>query len=343
MTQSKDSAVDTENELSLDKELQSRWDAAAYRILGTPYEALSIDALARSSGQPPMGRWLRGKGGKGSDFVGLSYAEVCAMKGMSRQRLLGLIDIFEATLQMDAEVNFLGSFNAIDDMAKTQRMRFVEQFGLYHDYPLRLANFDAATREMFHDEEVITLVDLMDFIDRMADKLMLSGELRRLQSIFAHGDEIGLTQYFPYRKGHRGFHFAEALAFCFERLSTREREAVLYYYERRGRNRLFSKRVDVPQVLVDRLLPDVMECLLYFGRRQPRLLSRICDAAELCRELMYLDRPETENLVQWCVQLVLGICCEDFHEVDEDLKRLNTQQDEHLVAEVASMMAQVGR
>jgi hypothetical protein len=244
---------------------------------------------------------------------------------------------------MDAEVNFLGSFNAIDDMAKTQRMRFVEQFGLYHDYPLRLANFDAATREMFHDEEVVTLVDLMDFIDRMADKLMLSGELRRLQSIFAHGDEIGLTQYFPYRKGHRGFHFAEALAFCFERLSTREREAVLYYYERRGRNRLFSKRVDVPQVLVDRLLPDVMECLLYFGRRQPRLLSRICDAAELCRELMYLDRPETENLVQWCVQLVLGICCEDFHEVDEDLKRLNTQQDEHLVAEVASMMAQVGR
>lgn len=341
MSDSEKPAVENEAELSEDAELQSRWNSAAYRILGTPYEDLSIDALARSCGQPPMGRWLRGKGGRASDFVGLSYAEACSMRGMSRERLVGLIDIFEATLQMDAEVNALGSFSAIDDMAKSQRMRFVEQFGLYHDYPLRLANFDATTRSLFADEEVKTLVDLMDFIDRMADKLMLSGELRQLQSIFAHGDEIGLAGYFPYRKGHRGFHFAEALAFCFERLPARDREAIIHYHEQRGRNRLFSKRVDVPEVLVARLLPDVMECLLYFGRRQPRLLTRIFDAAELCRELMHLDRPQTEDLMQWCVQLVLGICCEDFHEVDDDLKRLNTQQDGKLVAEVAAMMEQL--
>lgn len=342
MTDNETSDVNDAVGLSEDKELQSRWNSAAFRILGTPYEELSVDALARSCGQPPMGRWLRGKGGRASHFVGLSYAEVCAIRGMTRERLVALIEIFEATLRLDAEVNSLGSFSAIDDMAKTQRMRFVEQFGLYHDYPLKLANFEAVTRSLFADEEVFTLVDLMDFIDRMADKLLLSGDLRQLQSIFAHGDEVRLAQYFPYRKGHRGFHFAEALAFCFERLHARDRDAILHYYGKRGRNRLFSKRVEVPDILCSQLLPDVMECLLYFGRRQPRLMSRIFDAAELCRELMHLNRPQVEDLMQWCVQLVLGICCEKFHDVDDDLKQINIQRDSQLVADVAAMIQQLG-
>ena len=50
--------------------------------------------------------------------------------------------------------------------------------------------------------------ELKEFLDRLADKAWIGGSYKSLQNVFAHGDEKGLTKYFPYRLGHRGFHLS---------------------------------------------------------------------------------------------------------------------------------------
>ncbi len=194
----------------------------------------------------------------------------------------------------------MGSFEEIDNQAHAQRMRFVEEYGLYQDYPVRLANLDESLRELCVAEEIITFVDLMEFLDRLADKAWIGGTYKNLQNVFAHGDEKGLTKYFPYRLGHRGFHVSEAIAFCLNRLSRHDLQEVFEYHERRRRRkRLVGKRMELPAVVESQLLPEIFDCLNYFARRQPRLLVRLHDSVYLCRELMFLNDPQTEGVLHW--------------------------------------------
>ncbi len=327
-----------ESTLTEDEILSLRWDTLTFKIQGSPYESLTVSALAKNTGVSGWTRPVKGKADLASEFSTKSYDELCLMRGMDLKHVRLLIEIFEQALKFEDEVSEMGSIGAINELASTQRMRFVEQFGLHHDFPIALTNFDSETRSLCEAEGVITLVDLMDFIDRLSDRSTLGGTLRHLQSIFAHGDELGLVKYFPFRKGHRGFHLPEALSYCVKRLSPGDQSQVVEYYHSLKRRRVFAGKKQVPEALVRNLLPEIMSCLLYFGRRQPRLISRLDDAAYICRELMFLEDPDLENLVQWCLHLVLGVTKRDYFEADEELADMETHRfDTQLVKDVQAM------
>ena len=141
-------------------------------------------------------------------------------------------------------------------------MRFVEEYGLYQDYPVALANLDEEIRGLCAAEDIVTFVDLMEFLDRLADKSWIGGDYKNVQNVFAHGDEKGLTRYFPYRLCHRGFHLPEAVSFCLNRLSRQDLQQVFEYHERRRRrNKIVGKRMELPAVVESHLLPEVYKCL----------------------------------------------------------------------------------
>ena len=250
-----------------------------------------------------------------------------------------LLEICERTLLFEQECDELGSFEEIDNQAHAQRMRFVEEFGLYQDYPVRLANLSPDLRELCEAEEIKTFIDLMEFLDRLSDRAWIGGDYQCLQNVFAHGDERGLATYFPYRGGHHGFHLPEAISFCLNRLSRHELQDVYEYHERRKRrDRLFSKARELPDVVESRLLPGVLECLHYFGRRQP-LLIRLHDSAFLCRELMYLNDPPSEDVLQWLLHLSLAIFRPSADtSLREDLKQIKTQMDADICKDLRQLV-----
>lgn len=327
--------------LSEIEQLAARWDKAAYRAQGSPFEDLTVSALAKNTG---IRGWTRPGGRVRGDtvarYIYLSFEELLEIEKLDLRSATHLLEICEATFLFEQECNDLGSFEEIDNQAYQQRMRFVEEFGLYQDYPVALANLDHDLRELCEAEEIITFVDLMEFLDRLSDKAWIGGSYRNLQNVFAHGDEKGLTKYFPYRLGHRGFHLPEALSFTLNRIKQRELNAVFEYHERRRkRSRLRSKRMEMPAVVETNLLPEVIKCLHYFCNRQPRLLIRLHDSAYLCRELMYLNDPQTEGVLHWLIHLTLGI----FHpseevEIDQELKALTTPQDQALLKDLSDLL-----
>lgn len=334
--------IESRSVLSEVEKLAARWDKAAYRAQGSPFEDLSVSALAKNTATKA---WSR-SGAKviGGDtiarYIYLSFEELLEIEKLDLKTATHLLEICEATFLFEQECNDMGSFEGIDNQAYHQRMRFVEEFGLYQDYPVALANLDSDLRELCEAEEVITFVNLMEFLDRLSDKAFIGGSYRNLQNVFAHGDEKGLTKYFPYRLGHRGFHLPEALSFTLNRLKQHELNAVFEYHERRRkRSRLPSKRMEMPKVVETRLMPDIIKCLHYFCNHQPRLLVRLHDSAYLCRELMYLNDPQTEGVLHWLIHLTVGIFRPSQEsEIDEELNKLTMEQDTDLLNDLRDLL-----
>jgi hypothetical protein len=326
----KDKGTDTTNSSTIEA-LSARWDTVAFRAQGSPFEDLSISCLAKNTGTRSWSRpGGRIKGDIVARYIYFTFEELLEVEKLDIKSATHLVEICEATFLFEEECEELGSFEEIDNQAHAQRMRFVDEFGLYQDYPVRLANLDEDLRELCAAEEIITFVDLMEFLDRLADKAWIGGSYKNLQNVFAHGDEKGLTKYFPYRMGHRGFHLPEAISFCLNRLSQTDLQAVLEYHERRRRrSRIAGKRIELPAIVESQLLPDIFSCLHYFALRQPHLLVRMHDSAYFCRELMFLNDPDTEGVLHWLTYLAIGIFrpAEALNDVVEDLQLISLNLD----------------
>lgn len=297
------------NKLAELEKLSARWDKIVFHAQGSPFEDLSISCLAKNTACRPWSRASANiKGDTLTRYICLSFEELLEIEKLDLKAATHLLEICESTMLFMEESYELGSLGEIDSLAADQRMRFVEEYGLYQDYPIALTNLDSDLRELCEAEEVIALIDLIGFIDRLAEKAWIGGSIRNLQNIFAHGDEKGLCRYFPYRMGHRGFHLPEALSFCLNRLPPEEQHNVLEYHERRRRKkRIGTKSMKLPQIVETKLLPEIFQCLYYFARRQPKLIVDLHDSAYFSRELMFLNDPQTEGILHWLLHLTMGI------------------------------------
>jgi len=323
--------------------LAARWDKAAFHAQGSPYEDLTVSCLAKNTGTRPWSRpGGKVKGDTVARYIYLSFEELLEIEKLDLKSATHLLEICESTFLFEEECNEIGAFEEIDRQAHKQRMRLVEEYGLYQDYPIALANLDEDLRELCKAEDVITFIELMSFLDHLSDKAWIGGSYRNLQNVFAHGDEMGLTKYFPYRMGHRGFHLPEALSFTLNRLSQKELNEVHEYNERRRRrNRLGIRRMEMPACVESKLLPDIFKCMHYFGSRQPRLLIRLHDSAYLCRELMFLSDPQTEGVLHWLIHLALGIFRPSlFTDLADDIKAVSKPEDNEIIRELRNMLTE---
>ena len=325
-------------------ELSARWDKVSFRAQGSPFEDLALAGLAKNTG---VRAWSRPggkvKGDTVARYIYLTFDELLEIEQLDVRTAEHLIEICESTFVFEAECDDLGSFEEIDTQANAQRMRFVDEYGIYQDYPVRLANLGADLHELCSDEEIITFVDLMEFLDKLADKAWIGGSYKSLQNVFAHGDEKGLAKYFPYRMGHRGFHLPEALSFCLNRLTRLELQSVYEYYERRRkRGRLMGKNTEMPKVVSAKLLPEIFDCLHYFSMRQPRLPIRLHDSAYKVRELMFLNDPQTEGVLHWLLHLSLACVLpslEGQSDLSHELENITLPEDSEILEDLRSMVS----
>lgn len=326
----------------LDK-LSARWDKIVFHAQGSPFEDLSVNCLAKNTACRP---WSRASAKIKNDtlarYIYLSFEELLEVEKLDVRAATHLLEICESTMLFMQESQDLGGLGEIDSQATTQRMRFVEEYGLYQDYPIALSNLDTDLRELCQAEEVETLIDLMGFIDRLTEKAWIGGSCRNLQNVFAHGDEKGLCQYFPYRMGHRGFHLPEALSFCLNRLPRGELQAVLDYHElRRNKKRFGKKTIELPHIVETQLLPEIFECLYYFGRRQQKLIVNLHDSAYVSRELMFLNDPQSEGILHWLLHLAMGMFRPSAQQnVDEELKSISINTDTDLHRKLEKLLDQ---
>lgn len=321
--------------------LSARWDTIAFRAQGSPFEDLSISTLAKNTG---VRRWSRPGSVKGdvlARYIYFSFEELLEVEKLDLKSAVLLLEICETTFSFEKEYEDLASFEEINSKAYAQRMRFVEEFGIYQDYPVSLSYLDESLLELCKAENIVTFIELMEFLDHLSEKAWIGGVYKNLQNVFAHGDEKGLVRYFPYRLGHRGFHLPEAVSFCLKRLPQRQLELVERYFEyREKRHRLIGKRIEIPKIIETKLLPEMFECLHYFGCRQSYLLAFIRDQDYRRRELMFLNQPEMETLLNWLIHLALGFfrSSQTFDDVTDEVEAISINLSAEMCEDLRKMI-----
>lgn len=329
--------------LSETEKFSERWDKVIYKAQGSPYEDLSVSALAKSTGlrtwKRPGSRFIKGE--TLSRYVYLSFEELLEVEELDLKSATHLLEICETTFSFEKECDDLISFGGVEKQSNSQRIKFVEEHGLYQDYPLKLANLDADIAELCDCEGITTLLQLMEFLDQLADRTLIGGAYQKLKNIFAYGDEKGLQKNFPYRIGHRGFHYPEAIAFCVDRISESDYQQVQSYFDGRDSRTkgFFKKRAPMPTAITQKLLPEILECTLYFCQRQPNLLARLCTPNYLRRELIFMDNPQAEEVLSWLTQLTLSVFKgSDAPAIKEDLKDLDIETDTPMMLELKELI-----
>lgn len=332
---------ETNNDDQLDpsvlKTLSTRWNKVTLHAQCSPLEDLTISCLAKNAASRPWPRtYTKVKGDTLARYINLSFEELMSVENLDLKTATHLLEICEATLLFEKECSNLAMFEGLETQATNQRLRFIKEYGLYQDYPIALTNLDPGLLEMCQSEEVLTLIDLMGFIDQLADRTWVGGELKKLQNVFAHGDEKGLCEHFPYRMGHRGFHLPEALAICLKRLPKSDQKEIFEYHENRKNKSWFGmKQAELPQIIEARIIPDFFHCLNYFGQRQASLLIRLHDSAFLTRELMFLNDPNREDVIHWLLHLSLSIFRPSrFENVEKESKRVKVDKDSDVFREL---------
>lgn len=152
-------------------------------------------------------------------YVYLSYGQAIAAlaaRGLPPAQLEALITILNETNAFDQPFGeMMDELESAPDGALDEGsplIRNLHKLKLPDAFPLEFSGLSAATLELCRQENVVTLADFVGFGSRLAQSVIVSGDVRALLNALAQKDEAALAQILPLRPGHPGLHLLEALA-----------------------------------------------------------------------------------------------------------------------------------
>jgi len=90
-------------------------------------------------------------------------------------------------------------------------LKTLARLSIPESYPMQLANFSEGTRIVCATEGVKTIGEFANLGQQMSTRVVLGGDFRNALNALTHGDEEGISQFLPYRKGANGLHLPEAI------------------------------------------------------------------------------------------------------------------------------------
>ncbi len=156
---------------------------------------------------------IAGAGETPSTYIDFTYAELgreLATRGHPEAAAL-LLEILRETLAFDQP------FGEMVRQAQTAAdrddplRRSLSRLGISERFPLDLTLLDPAARELCRLEQARTIGEFAELTQRLAQGVIIGGDLKRLLNALVHVDEATLAELLPYRRGATGLHLAEAL------------------------------------------------------------------------------------------------------------------------------------
>ncbi|MDI1248331.1 MAG: hypothetical protein PSV13_05550 [Lacunisphaera sp.] len=154
-----------------------------------------------------------GEDEKPSKYMDFTYDELLMMPEIAgkTERADHLMGILKETLAFDDPFG-----DMVAEVEKTSAkdnpiLKTLARLSIPEDYPLLLANFSEGTRVVCSSEGIKTIGEFANLGQQMATRVVLGGDFRNALNALTHGDEEGIGQFLPYRKGSTGLHLAEAI------------------------------------------------------------------------------------------------------------------------------------
>jgi len=156
----------------------------------------------------------KGEDEKPSKYIDFTYDELLMLPEIagSADRADHLIGILKETLAFDDP--FGDMVAQVEETASKENpiIKTLARLNIPEGYPLVLANFSEGTRVVCTSEGIKTIGEFANLGQQMSTRVVLGGDFRNALNALTHGDEEGIGQFLPYRKGSTGLHLAEAIA-----------------------------------------------------------------------------------------------------------------------------------
>lgn len=200
----------------------SDWDEVRKKFRGS----LMIDTNLSSLAQNLEGAdWpVTGDDEKPSKYLDFTWDELLMLPEIAgkQERVQHLVGILKETLAFDDP--FGDMVAQVEETANKENpiLKTLSRLGVPEDFPMDLVNVSEGTRAVCASEGVKTVGEFANLGQQMSTKVVLGGDFRTLLNVLTHGDEGGIGQFLPFRRGSTGLHLAEALGLASAGLSRPE-------------------------------------------------------------------------------------------------------------------------
>jgi len=200
----------------------SDWDEVRKKFRGS----LMIDTNLSSLAQNLEGAdWpVTGDDEKPSKYLDFTWDELFMLPEIAgkEERVQHLVGILKETLAFDDP--FGDMVAQVEETANKENpiLKTLGRLGVPEDFPLELVNLSEGTRAVCASEGVKTIGEFANLGQQMSTRVVLGGDFRTFLNVLTHGDEEGIGQFLPFRRGNTGLHLAEALGLASAGLSRPE-------------------------------------------------------------------------------------------------------------------------
>lgn len=286
------------------------WDEIRKKFRGS----LMIDTNLSSLAQNLEGAdWpVKGDDEKPSKYVDFTWEELLMLPEIAgkEDRIQHLVGILKETLSFDDP--FGDMVAQVEETAAKENpiLKTLSRLNIPESFPLKLVNLSEGTRVVCASESVKTIGEFANLGQQMSTKVVLGGDFRTLLNVLTHGDEEGIGQFLPYRKGTTGLHLPEALGLASAGLPRAEQLGLARAYGAKltPAETSAAKPLSAEQIvkLEGMLRLNITAALDWFKDDKAALMKQLGEGVTLERYLVVINDPAREAIAARIAGPLLG-------------------------------------
>lgn len=287
------------------RKLSAKWNELRHQVGLSSFAGVKIRILAQNVGM----KWAwKSLDAAPEAYLDYSFEQLQALPGFAGNpaRVRGFIAILERTLEF--EMPFRDMITSGGRKDSEEVLRLLAPLDLPPEWPVHLIPLQESERKLYQSDGVETLQDLILFLRKLAQSVVLNGAFRRLLNSLVERDEGGLAEFLPIRPGSKGLHLAQAIGLMAGMLSEEEKAVAI-------RHSGLGPSAEEAAIL-RKLSPGTQkDVATEVQRRLEEVLARFPDerdrlhatsAPSLERFLMPLEHSDRERLAIACLLLTTG-------------------------------------
>lgn len=250
---------------------------------------------------------------KPSKYIEFGYEELLMLPEIAgnADKADHLIGILKETLAFDDPFG-----DMVAEVEKTAAkdnpiLKTLSRLNIPAAYPMALANFSEGTRIVCASEGVKTIGEFANLGQQMSTRVVLGGDFRNALNALTHGDEEGIGQFLPFRKGSTGLHLPEAIGLVAAGLPRPEQLGLAKAYGAKlsPADSAAAKSLTKEQIekLESGLRVTLNTALEWFKDQQPALVKHLEDGGTYERYFVVINDPAREAIAVRLTAAVLKV------------------------------------
>lgn len=244
----------------------------------------------------------KGEDEKPSKYIDFTWDEMLMLPEIAgkEERIDHLVSILKETLAFDDPFGDMVAQVEETSAKENPILKTLNRLGIPDQFPLQLTNLSEGTRAVCSSEGAKTIGEFANLGQQMSTRVVLGGDFRNALNALTHGDEDGIGQFLPFRKGSTGLHLPEAIGVVSAALSRADQLALGKHLGAKltGADAAAAKPLTKEQAdkLLDGLKANALAAFNWFGDQKASMFKSLGEGLALERYFVVINDPAREAI-----------------------------------------------